>query len=136
MKIVSLVSVTLKMQIARPALDTLLRSNVCEVRFVRRDPRPGDGPTRRMLCTKDLSNLTSLNGRTTLHYRPPRGGMQVNEAMQNICVVWDIFMQDYRNVAMNSCNLIQTIPANEWWGYFNENIYPMSPAQKANFMNS
>jgi hypothetical protein len=45
-------------------------------------------------------------------------------------------MQDYRNVAMDSCNLIQTIPANEWWGYFNENIYPMNPAQKANFMNS
>jgi hypothetical protein len=83
-----------------------------------------------------LSILTSINGRTTLNYRPPRGGMQVNEAMQNICVVWDIFMQDYRNVAMDSCNLIQTIPANEWWGYFNENIYPMNPAQKANFMNS
>ena len=136
MKIVSLVSVTVRMQIARPALDSLLRGNVCEVRFVRRDPRPGDGPTRRMLCTKDLSILTSVNGRTTLNYRPPRGGMQINESLQNICVVWDIMMQDYRNVAMNSCTLIQQIPAADWWEYFNENIYPMSPEQKLSFMNS
>ena len=136
MKIVSLVSVTVRMQIARPALDTLLRSNVCEVRFVRRDPRPGDGPTRRILCTKDLSILTSINGRTTLNYRPPKGGMQINEALQNICVVWDIMMQDYRNVAMDSCTLIQQIPAADWWEYFNENIYPMAPEQKLSFMNS
>lgn len=136
MKIVSLVSVTLRMTIARPALDTLLRSNVCEVRFVRRDPRPGDGPTRRILCTKDLSILTSVNGRTTLNYRPPRGSMQVNESLQNICVVWDIMMQDYRNVAMDSCTLIQSIPATDWWEYFNENIYPMAPEQKLSFMNS
>ena len=136
MKIVSSVFVTLKMQISRSGLDNLLRSNVCEVRFVRRDPRPGDGPTRRMLCTKDLSILTSVNGRTTLNYRPPRGGMQINEAMQNICVVWDILMQNYRNVAMDSCTLIQSIPGAEWWEYFNENIYPMSPEQKLSFMNS
>lgn len=136
MKIVSLVSVTVRMQIARPALDSLLRSNVCEVRFVRRDPRPGDGPTRRILCTKDLSILTSINGRTTLNYRPPRGRMQVNEALSNICVVWDIMMQDYRNVAMDSCTLIQQIPATDWWEYFNENIYPMAPEQKLSFMNS
>ena len=136
MKIVSSVFVTLRMQISRSGLDNLLRSNVCEVRFVRRDPRPGDGPTRRILCTKDLSILTSLNGRTTLNYRPPRGGMQINEALQNICVVWDIMMQDYRNVAMDSCTLIQSIPGNEWWEYFNENIYPMSPGQKLSFMNS
>lgn len=136
MKTVSSVSVTLRMQISRSGLDSLLRSNVCEVRFVRRDPRPGDGPTRRMLCTKDLSILTSVNGRTTLNYRPPRGGMQINESLQNICVVWDIMMQDYRNVAMNSCTLIQQIPATDWWEYFNENIYPMSPEQKLSFMNS
>ena len=136
MKIVSSVFVTLRMQISRSGLDNLLRSNVCEVRFVRRDPRPGDGPTRRILCTKDLSILTSVNGRTTLNYRPPRSGMQINEALQNICVVWDIMMQDYRNVAMDSCTLIQSIAAKDWWEYFNENIYPMAPAQKLSFMNS
>jgi hypothetical protein len=62
--------------------------------------------------------------------------MQINEALQNICVVWDIMMQDYRNVAMDSCTLIQQIPAADWWEYFNENIYPMAPEQKLSFMNS
>jgi len=124
------------MRVSRATLDPLLLSNVCEIRFVRRDPRPGDLPTRRMLCTKDLSILTSVNGRTTLHYRPPKGPMQINEAMQNICVVWDIMMQDYRNVAMDQCELIQSIPSADWWEYFNENIYPMSPQQKFSFMNS
>ena len=38
---------------------------------------------------------------------------------------------------MNECELIQQIPANDdFWEYFNENIYPMSADQKFNFMNS
>ena len=46
-------------------------------------------------------------------------------------------MQDYRNINMNQCDLIQEIPANDdFWIYFNENIYPMSSSQKLNFMNS
>ena len=46
-------------------------------------------------------------------------------------------MQNYRNINMNQCDLIQEIPASDdFWAYFNENIYPMSAEQKANFMNS
>ena len=46
-------------------------------------------------------------------------------------------MQNYRNINMNQCDLIQQIPADEdFWVYFNENIYPMSAGQKFNFMNS
>jgi hypothetical protein len=46
-------------------------------------------------------------------------------------------MQDYRNINMNQCDLIQEIPANDdFWIYFNENIYPMSAGQKLDFMNS
>lgn len=136
MRIVYLVFVNLKMIIQRVALDSLLLNNVCDVRFVRRDPRPGDGPSRRMLCTKSFEILHSVNGRTTLNYRPPRGGKQINEASANLLVVWDILMQDYRNINMNQCDLIQDIPAGDFWEYFNENIYPMSPAQKQSFMNS
>lgn len=124
------------MIIQRTALDSILLTNVCEVRFVRRSPRSGDGPTRRMLCTKSYELLNSVNGRTTLNYAPPRGSKQVNEAAENVLVVWDILMQDYRTINMNSCNLIQQIPESEFWEYFNENIYPMSPEQKYNFMNS
>jgi len=74
------------MIVQRPTLDSLLLRNVCEVRFVRRRPRAGDGPTRRMLCTKSYEILNSINGRTTLNYRPPSGPIQVNEARDNLIV--------------------------------------------------
>ena len=81
--------------------------------------------------------MNSTNGRITLNYRPPKNPKQVNEAADNIIVVWDILMQDYRNVSMDQCDLIQEIPANEeFWTYFNENIYPMSAEQKITFMNT
>ena len=124
------------MIIQRAALDSLLLNNVCEVRFVRRRPRAGDGPTRRMLCTKSYELLNSINGRLTLNYAPPKGPKKINEAAENVLVVWDVLMQQYRTISMNSCDLIQQIPNDEFWEYFNENIYPMSPEQKFNFMNS
>jgi RecB family endonuclease NucS len=89
-----------------------------------------------MICTKSYDILNSVNGRTTLNYRPPSGPVQVNEARDNLIVVWDILMQNYRAISMTSCDLIQDIAANDFWEYFNENIYPMSPAQKFSFMNS
>ena len=125
------------MIIQRSALDSILLNNVCEVRFVRRSPKPGYPSTRRMFCTKSYSLLQSTNGRTTLNYRPPSRPPVVNEAAENIITVWDILMQDYRNINMNQCDLIQQIPANEdFWSYFNENIYPMSAEQKLAFMNT
>mgnify|MGYP001568783982 FL=1 len=124
------------MIIQRVALDSLLLKNVCEVRFARRTPQAGDSPARRMLCTKSYELLNSVNGRVTLNYAPPKGPKKINEAAENVLVVWDILMQDYRTINMNSCDLIQQIPDKDFWEYFNENIYPMSPEQKFNFMNS
>jgi len=124
------------MIIQRVALDSLLLKNVCEVRFARRRPQVGDSPARRMLCTKSYELLNSVNGRVTLNYAPPKGPKKINEAAENVLVVWDILMQDYRTINMNSCDLIQQIPDKDFWEYFNENIYPMSPEQKFNFMNS
>ena len=125
------------MIVQRATLDNILLNNVCELRFVRRVPVAGLSPTRHILCTKSYSLLNSSNGRITLNYRPPRGPVKINEAVDNLIVVWDILMQDYRNVNMNQCDLIQEIPANDdFWIYFNENIYPMSAKQKFNFMNS
>jgi hypothetical protein len=125
------------MRVSRSALDGILKSNVCEVRFVRRIPKPGSSPTRRILCTKSHSLLTSTNGRVTLNYRQPTKPPLINEAAENVVTVWDILMQDYRNISMDQCELIQQIPANEeFWEYFNESIYPMSVEQKINFMNT
>ena len=125
------------MRVSRSALDGILKSNVCEVRFVRRLPKPGASSTRRIFCTKSHSLLTSTNGKITLNYRSPVNPPQVNEALQNVLTVWDILMQDYRNISMDQCELINQIPANEeFWEYFNKNIYPMSVEQKLNFMNT
>tara|TARA_R110000824_G_scaffold78371_3_gene197878 strand:+ start:477 stop:854 length:378 start_codon:yes stop_codon:yes gene_type:complete len=125
------------MRILKAALDTLLLNNVCEIRFPRRIVKPGQAPTRRMLCTKSLTLLDSTNGRISLNYFPPKGPPKWYLGPDNLAVSWDIMMQDYRNVNMNECELIQQIPANDdFWVYFNENIYPMSAAQKFNFMNS
>lgn len=125
------------MIIQRPALDNILLNNVCEVRFVRRNPKAGSSPTRRMFCTKSYELLRSTNGRVTLNYKPPVNPPQINEAAENLITVWDIIMQDYRNINMSQCDLIQQIPANEdFWSYFNENIYPMSAEQKLNFINT
>jgi len=125
------------MIIQRAALDTILLTNVVDVRFVRRTPKPGYPATRRILCTKSYNLLNSTNGRITLNYRTPRGPHKVNEAADNLLVVWDILMQDYRNINMNQANLIAQYPADDsFWTYFNDNIYPMSAEQKLNFMNS
>ncbi len=125
------------MVVQRSTLDSILLANVCDVRFVRKIPINGRPPTRRMLCTKSYSLLNSTNGRITLNYRPPTNPPQVNEAKDNIITVWDILIQDYRNINMAQCDLIEQIPATEeFWEYFNDNIYPMSSEQKINFINT
>ena len=125
------------MLIQKAALDSILLDNVCELRFPRRIIKPGLASTRRMLCTKSLSLLNSVNGRVSLNYFPPKGPPRPNLSSDNLTVAWDILMQDYRNINMNQCDLIQQIPADDdFWVYFNENIYPMSAQQKLNFMNS
>ena len=125
------------MIVQRATLDSLLLNNVCDIRFPRRSVKSGQAPTRRMLCTKSQSLLTSVNGRISLNYFAAKGPPHAYLGPDNLVVAWDILMQDYRNVSMNQCDLISEIPANEeFWGYFNESIYPMSAQQKFNFMNS
>lgn len=125
--------------IQRSELSALLQHNVCEIVFVRRRPEraPERPEIRRMLCSNSLSLLTSQNGKTSLNFRFPKTPRRINEAKHNIVVVWDIFMQDYRNVSMDTCYLRQTIPDDDtFWKYYNDALLNMSPAQKMNFMDS
>lgn len=124
------------MKVDRLQLDGILRANVCEVKFVRRIPIAGLPPTCRMLCTKSQDLLTSPNGQRILRYRRPRTSYRIDEVKYNLCTVWDIFMCDYRNINMNDCWLITTIPANdEFWAYFNERLLSMTGEQKLEFRN-
>jgi hypothetical protein len=118
-------------------LRNLLLSNVLDVRFLRRTPKAGSSSTRRMLCTNSAELLNSYNGKVILGYQAPTQYPKFNPKSENIIITWDILMQDYRCINVDNCTVIQRLAANdEFWKYFNENIYIMSTSQKINFMNT
>lgn len=125
-------------KLTRLELQGLLQNNICDLLIVRRRPEraPGRPEMRQMLCTNSMEILRSENGLRTLNYRGSFNPKKVDEAFHNLVVTWDIIMQDYRNVSMDACYLVQKIPANEeFWKYFNQHIYPMSANEKMRYMD-
>lgn len=123
--------------IGRNELMSVLLNNVAEITFLRRIPVLNRSPYRRMWCTNSSSLLNSFNGRTVLNYHIPTHMPKFNPATENIIITWDILMQDFRCVNMDSCDLVRSVPANEdFWKFFNENIYIMSTQQKLLFMDT
>lgn len=115
----------------------VLLNNVCEVKFVRRNPKPGKPSTRRMLCTNNAQLLNSVEGRTILNYVPPRQYPKYNPNQENLIITWDIIMQGYRTINCDTVDLISTLEADEtFWVYMREKISPMSVNEKINFMNT
>jgi hypothetical protein len=127
------------MKIGASTLTVLLENNVLEVKFKRRRAKPGAPTTRRMLCTNCAFLLNSEAGRSTLHYKPGVVAMNYSPASKNLVVAWDIFKQDYRAISVDNCELISQMPVSgdgvEFWDYFNNTIYPMTPQQKLAFFN-
>lgn len=124
------------MKVALPTLVRLLQENVLELKFVRRRAKPGASPTRRMLCTNARMLLDSREAREALHYTPSKTAPRFNPTAKNLVIVWDIFMQDYRMVNTDSCDVISQIPANdEFWRYFSDVLSKMTPEQKITFMS-
>lgn len=117
-------------------LRNLLRENVCEIVFVRRRPRANRPLVRKMLCTLDMNLLNSTNGRLSLNFRPSSNILPYNATAKNLLPVWDIFMQDWRMVNMNDCNLVNTIKQEDFWKYFNETLLPMTQQQKMEYMDT
>lgn len=102
---------------------------------MRRRPKPGYPATRRMLCTSDMNLLTSPQGRIALNFRPAYKAQKYNIAQKDLVLAWDIFMQDYRLIAMNACELISVIPNAQFWKFFNEKLVLLDAKQKMDFMN-
>lgn len=127
------------MKIGATTLRALLENNVLEIKFKRRRPKPGAPNTRRMLCTNSPIILQSDAGRTTLHYSRPAGTPNYSPASKNIVIAWDIIKQDYRAISVDNCELLSQMPVTgdgrDFWQYFNESIYPMTPGQKKGFFN-
>jgi|TARA_R110000803_G_scaffold208497_1_gene277207 hypothetical protein len=125
------------MKVTLSSLKNILQTNACEIAFTKRRPKPGDRLVRNMLCTLDNSILNSVNGRITLNYKPPGGAPKYNPESKNLLLVWDIIMQSWRMVSMDSCEINKTIPGNdEFWKYFNENILTMTGDEKLNYMGT
>ena len=124
------------MRIALPSLARLLQNNVAEIKFVRRNPKPGKPASRRMLCTNSGDLLTSTKGRMALNFKPTYNPPEYNPAQKNLIITWDIFMQGYRTINMDSCELISSIPANDqFWNYFTEELTNMTAQEKIAFMD-
>lgn len=128
-------------QISRGELEGTLQRNVCEIVFVRRRPErapvPPRAEIRRMLCSNSLELLTSYNAKISLNFRFPKTGRRIDGVKHNIVPVWDILQQDYRNVSMETCYIRQTIPADDtFWKYYNDVLLKMTAVQKLNFMDS
>jgi len=126
-------------QVSRGELKSLLTGNACEIVFVRRRPEraPGRPEIRRMLCSNSMNLLNSINGIRSLNFHLPYTARRIDEVKHNIVVVWDIMMQDYRNVSVDTCYLRQTVPGDDtFWKYYNDVLFKMSPQQKMNFMDS
>jgi len=117
-------------------LKSALQGNVCEILFEKRRPKSGDSSQRRMLCTLDQNLLNSVNGRTTLNYKPPTQATKYNPESKNLLPVWDIMMQDWRMVSLDNCQILNTIPEDNFFEYFNESIYPMSADEKRIYMGT
>lgn len=123
------------MRVSQNVLKTILQSNVAEVKFARRDLKPGFPPWRRMLCTNSGELLNSSKGRSVLRYTPPTQRLSYNPDMKNLVITWDIFMQDYRNITVDRCELVSLIPANDaFWEYFATAVIQMTPQDKLEFM--
>jgi hypothetical protein len=125
-------------KIGRTELDRILKRNACEILFIRRRPeRASSRPFfRRMICSNSMNILNTENGIRSLNFHPPRGGKQLNENYHKIVVVWDIIMQDYRNVSMDKCFLVETIKEDDFWDFYSKKLQPMSAADKLQYMDS
>jgi hypothetical protein len=127
------------MKIGSQTLRALLEHNVLEIKFKRRTVKPGAPPTRRMLCTNSPVILLSDAGRTTLKYESSTNNLTYNPTAKNLVIAWDILKQDYRAISVDNCELISQMPVTgdgiDFWEYFNESIYPMSPGEKETFFN-
>lgn len=130
------------MKVTKAFLQSALNTNVVELRFRRRNPKPGWKGFRRMLCTNNRVILNSAPGRIALHYSPPSQFPPFIPGNYNLVTAWDLFWQEYRNINCDACDVITLIPVvteediKKFWEYFNIQLESMSPGQKVAFMNN
>lgn len=126
------------MKLSLNGLLQLCKENLVELKFDRRRPLGYQFPHRRMLCTLDPAILDSELGLKILNFKKPFTSPAYNAASKNLLTVWDIIMQDWRNIPVENSNVIATVPTKppeKFWEYFDKVIAKMTSKQKANFIN-
>lgn len=129
------------MILSNQGLQLLLAEHVVELAFLRRHKKAGWNQTRRMLCTNNWHLLNSIPGKITLKYKPPQRRPKYNPAAYNLVTAWDIFWQDYRNISLDSYQVLAALPVKteqdiaKFWEFFANVIYNLSPQDKIKFMN-
>lgn len=124
------------MKLSIGGLKTLCLNNIVELKFARRTRVMP--PTRRMLATLDPFILDSELGRKILNFKPPVKAAPYNAASKGLLTVWDLFFQDWRNIPVEACEVVSTVPSKppeKFWEYFNNVLGKMTAQQKAAFMS-
>ena len=122
-------------------LQNLLGQNVIELDFVRRHPKAGWGDIRGLFGTTNYDILNGDFGTYVLGFHPPKGvGMGYDYKSKNLCVVWDIFRQEYRVFGAEQVNIRRQYSVTteeglqEFMDYFEEHIKHLSNDDKLKFM--
>lgn len=122
-------------------LQNLLGSNVLELTFVRRHPSLGWSDIRGLFGTTNFPLLNGEFGHNVLQFQPPKGiGMGYDYRSKGLCVVWDLFRQEYRVFGAEQVEIRKQFPLStpeeeqEFLDYFNEFIAVMPKQQKLDFM--
>jgi hypothetical protein len=120
------------------SLAQICNTHIVELKFNRRTK--GVIPdVRRMLCTRDEFLLNSSPAREILNFKKPTMPHPYNAASKGLLTVWDIIMQDWRNIPVAYCEVIMAVPTqpiDRFWQFFDKKIKNMSSGQKQQFMEN
>ena len=117
-------------------LAKLCSTNIVELKFTHRN-KMRIPPNRRMLCTLDSVLLNSTARKNLLNFRPPTKPPRYNASKYNLLTVWDVLMQDFRNIPVDAVDVITatpTRPISSFLKFFNQKLSKMSAMEKLAFM--
>lgn len=122
-------------------LQSIIGKNVVELDFVRRHPKLGWSNIRGMFGTTNPGLLNGEFGFQVIHFKPPKGvGMGYDYKACGLCVIFDIFRQEYRVFGAEQVNIHKVWPLSteeeteEFYKYFYDAILNMSNTDKLKFM--
>jgi hypothetical protein len=78
-------------------------------------------------------------GKTIFNFKRPTQAPAYNALSYELITVYDLFMQDWRNIPFNNVEVVRVLnctPPEEFWKYFDEVLSKMTAAQKATFMQT